>query len=209
MAISTYAELKSSVLNDLLRASDTDAGTRFDDWLAKFEAYARRELSGANAGEIRASNAVISNEYTSLPADLISIRSATIVVNGVTRPLDATSAERLDEDYSGSAGDPKAYAIVGSAIRLGPPPNGTYTVKLMYTQLAALTSSATTNWLLTAAPDVYENGVLAYALDYYKSFEESDRRMARANAGIAALVKQAKTNLPAGAMSPRIQGYIV
>lgn len=209
MAITAYAQLKSSVLNDLNRSSDSDADTRFDDWLAKFEAHARRELSGVNLGELLVANSTISSEYTSLPDDVISIRSASITVNGNVVPLEATTYDRISGDYEGVTGIPVAYCIVGSSIRLGPPPNGTYTVKLVYSTLPDLTSTATTNWLLSAAPDVYENGALAMAHDYYKSFDEADRRLAKANAGIAALVKQSKINLPAGPMTPRVWGYTV
>lgn len=209
MAITTYAELKSSVLNDLLRASDTDAGTRFADWLAKFEAHARRRLTGANLGEVAATNATVSDEFTSLPDSLISIRSAAILQNGYYRSLQPVANEHIDTDYGGISGEPRAYSIVGSSIRLGPPPAGTYTVRLTYTALAALTESATSNWLLTAAPDVYETGCLWQAQRYYKDFEHADRLLAEVEAGLAGLVRASKAHMPAAGLSPRIVGPVV
>lgn len=209
MAISTYTELRTRVLDDLLRSSDSNAITQFDNWLAEFEAIARRELGGSNLGEVVAANSSVDSEYTALPSSIISIRDAAITINGDKRPLEPTTSARLTDEFSGQAGEPRNYCIVGSSLRLGPPPNGTYVVSLTYTALAALTSSSATNWLLTAAPDVYLEGVLARAHRYYKNFNEATDREARASAGIAALVRQSKINLPAGAMSPRIAGRTV
>lgn len=209
MAISNYNELKSSVLNDLLRSSDTDANTRFDDWLSKFEAHARRRLTGANLGEVVASNATLASEFTALPENCISIRSAAIYRGGVYDALAAVSNDRIESTYGGVAGQPKVYAIVGSSIRLGPPPDGTYTVRLTYTTLPALTSTATTNWLLTAAPDVYETGCLYHANRYYKDFDQADRMFAELEAGLAGLVRSSKANMPASGFEPRILGTVV
>lgn len=209
MAISTYSELRTRALDDLLRASDSNAVTQFDNWLAEFEAIARRELAGSNLGEVIAVNSTVDSEYTSLPASIISIRSVAITVNGEKRALNATTIDRMLDDFGGFSGIPKDYCIVGSSMRLGPPPSGTYSVDMVYTALAALTSSAPTNWLLTAAPDVYFEGALARGLRYYKSWDEMRVREAAASAGIAALVKQSKTNLPIGGMSPRFAGRVV
>jgi hypothetical protein len=209
MAITNFSELKSSVLNDLLRSTDTDADARFVDWLAKFEAHARRRLTGANLGELVASNATIANEFTALPADCISIRSAAIYVGGIYRGLSATSNERIDDEFGGLTGDPRVYAIVGSSLRLGPPPAGTYTVRLTYTALAPLTALAPTNWLLTSSPDVYETGCLHQAYRYYKDFDQADRLFAELEAGLAGLVRSSKAHLPASGLAPRIVGTVV
>lgn len=209
MAITTYAELKSSVLNDLFRSSDTDADARFADWLVKFEAHARRRLTGANLGEVVATNATVSSEFTSLPDNCISIRGCAIYRNGAYDALAAVSNDRIDAEYGGVSGEPKVYAIVGSSIRLGPPPSGTYTVRLTYTALAALTQSATSNWLLTSAPDVYETGCLWQAQRYYKDFDHADRLLAELEAGLAGLVRASKAHMPTSGMAPRIVGNVV
>lgn len=209
MAITTYSELRTRVLDDLLRSSDSNATTQFDNWLAEFEAVARRELAGSNLGEVIAVNSSVDSEYTALPTSIISIRSVALTSNGEKRALSATTIDRMLDDYSGFAGTPRDYCIVGSSMRLGPPPNGTYAVDMVYTALAALTSGAPTNWLLTAAPDVYLEGVLWRAQRYYKNWEEATERESKAMSGIGALVKQAKSNLPIGGMSPRFAGRTV
>lgn len=209
MALANWTELKESVLNALLRSADADAEARFIDWLVKFEAHARRELAGSNMGELVADNATIDSEYTVTPNDMISVRSVAITVNGTRTILRAMSPAAMDDEFRGVAGVPEAFAIIGTALRLAPPPNGTYNVRMVYTALPALTFSAPTNWLLTAAPDVYEDGVLAYAHDYYEDEPGSARRMERANAGIAGLIKQAKRNLPSAGLSPRVVGGVV
>ncbi len=208
MALSTWTGLKESALNALLRTGDADASTRFPDWILKFEAHARRELAGSNLGELVADNATISDEYTTLPSNLISVRSAAIVVNSLRRNLQSMTPTSMDNAYSSSTGVPEAYAIVGNSIRLGPPPNASYTVRLLYTALPALNEAASTNWLLTNAPDVYENGVLAYAKAYYEDMAGFQTLFDAANGGIASLVKQAKRNLPASGLAPRVIGGI-
>jgi len=208
MALGTYAELKASVLKDLLRSSDTDADTTFNDWLKKFEAHARRELAQSVLGEMVQQAATISSEYTTLPDDLIGIRQAAITVGGSRFLLRAMTPQAMDEEYGVDEGQPFGYCIVGNSLRVAPVPDGVYTVRLVCCTLPALTSTATTNWLLTGAPDLYEAGCLWKAQEYYKS-DEALVLETRVDKAIARLIKQAKLNLPTAGMVARISGGIV
>jgi hypothetical protein len=209
MAYDTYAELKAAVLDDLLRTGDTNAAARFDDWLAEFEDAAKLRLNGANLGEAVALNASITGEYTELPADIISIRSVVIAANGVKTPLQAVTTDRIDADYGGLAGVPKAFAIVGASIRLGPRPDGSYPINMTFTSLPALSETRPTNWLLLAGSLVYKGGILWRAHTYYKDFAQADRYRSETLDMLDALVRTAKLNFPAGGMSPRFSGMTV
>ena len=65
---------------------------------------------------------------------------------------------------SSQTGRPLAYAISGSSLLLGPAPNGTYTIQLVYKQkIPALSDASPTNWLLAKHPDLYVAASLAMA----------------------------------------------
>lgn len=60
---------------------------------------------------------------------------------------------------------PKHYTIVGTEFRFFPEPETSYTVEYTrYSRLPALSDSNTTNWLLTAFPNVYLYASLAQAM---------------------------------------------
>jgi len=76
------------------------------------------------------------------------------------------SEGELRNTYSANAtGQPVNYAIrSGSTIVLGPSPQESYDLVLNYYQkIPVLSDSNTTNWLLTAHPDLYLYGALVQA----------------------------------------------
>ena len=69
----------------------------------------------------------------------------------------------------------KGYSVVGTALLLAPAPSEVGSViKITYYQrLPALSVSATTNWLLTAHPDLYLFGTLTVASAFLKDDERT------------------------------------
>ena len=66
-------------------------------------------------------------------------------------------------------GRPYYYAMTGAQFELYPIPDGTYASELLYfAKIPALSDSATTNWLLTNAPDAYLYGALIHSAPYLK-----------------------------------------
>lgn len=65
-----------------------------------------------------------------------------------------------------TAGEPSYYAFVAGQIELYPTPGSAYTINHAYFAEIPDLATNTTNWLLTAAPDVYLYGSLIHAAPY-------------------------------------------
>jgi hypothetical protein len=84
------------------------------------------------------------------------------------RVLEPVSPDYLWTFYGSSAtGKPKVFSVIGSEIAFGPIPDSTDTVEMWFYQFDALSDSNTTNWLLTAHPDIYLYGSLVEAEPFY------------------------------------------
>ena len=186
MALDSYTGLRAEVLVKLMRDSDTDAVTRFDAWLALFEAKARRMLR-AGIGEVRSRYTGIDSEYTALPSDFIKVRAARRIATGETIPLEPMPPMTADSYLGGQRGEPKYYLIEGDSLRLVPAPSSSVTIELVYYALPALTASAPTNWLLNKASDIYYSGVLAEACKYYEDAANTALHLSERDAGISDL----------------------
>lgn len=165
MALTTYSELKASVA-DWLNRSDLTA--TIPDFIALAEAQVERKLRTRQM--IVRANATIDTEYGTVPADFLEVKSLKLQTNPVT-PLQFETIDSLDNLQSQypSSSKPRYFSIVGSQIRTVPLPDSSYTAELTYyAKLTKLSGSVDTNWLLTAAPDVYLYGSLLQAAPYLK-----------------------------------------
>jgi hypothetical protein len=115
-------------------------------------------------------------EFISLPTDFQSMRR--IRLNDVEgKPEIAFLSEvQLNETRTNIvnvAGRPAFYTIFGDEFELVPTPDDDYELELVYRKnITALSTSNTTNWLLTLAPDVYLYGSLLQAAPY---MEDNDK----------------------------------
>jgi hypothetical protein len=174
MAISTYSELQTAVQN-WLDNTNTLPAARVQEFIALAEAdfnrriRCRENLAGA-AGTTVAGTATLD-----LPARFGGVQSLAMAEGGYYAPLalmDETAA--LEAYYAYGNGAPRAFVVEASTIRLYPTPDGEYAYSLKYWErVAALSDSATTNWLLSAHPDVYLFGSLVHA----EGFNVDDGRL--------------------------------
>ena len=171
MAITTYAELKTSVA-DFLNRDDLTA--TIATFITLAESNINRDVRHWRM-ETR-STLDISTQYTTLPTDWLEAGRITLQANG-TSELSLTSSASLGTQRASnddSSGIPTSYAINGSSLEVQPTPDGTYTADVLYTaRTAALSDSNTTNWLLTYAPDVYLYGTLIHSAPYLKEDERA------------------------------------
>jgi hypothetical protein len=153
-----YAALVTSLANWIDR--DDLSTTEIPEAIALFERKAQRLIFTPDR-ETTADLSTTAEEIT-LPTDLWQIKSAYLTTDPKTF-LEQMTLGELRNSYSASAtGTPQNYALRGTKMILGPAPDSTYTLKLAYVQtIPALSASATTNWLLTAHPDLYIMGALA------------------------------------------------
>lgn len=155
MALSNYTELKAAVADWLDR---TDLTTQIVDGIALAEAPILRDLK-LRVGETTATGTT-ATATIAIPAGLGKIERLEIVSSGVSYTLNYTSPNGI-ELLTYSTGLPTRYTVENGAIRLIPAPASTYTYTLYYVpNLAVLSASNPTNWVLTNAPDVYLFGSL-------------------------------------------------
>lgn len=163
MALTTYAELKTSV-GDWLNRSDLT--TAIPDFISLAEAQIERNLRTRQM--IVRSTASLTTEYSAVPDDFLEAKTFKLDTNPPTPMQFETidSMDNLSTVYTAS-GKPAYFSVVGGQFRFVPTPDTTYTGELTYyAKLSKLSASNTTNWLLTAAPDIYLYGSLMQAAPY-------------------------------------------
>ena len=164
MALSTYAELKTSIGDWLNRSDLTNA---IPDFISLAEAQVERTLRTRQM--IVRANASFDAQYGAVPADFLETKSLKLTSTNPQTPLEFLSIDALDNkasEYTGS-GKPRFFGVVGGQFRLVPTPDSNYTTELTYyAKLTKLSNSVTTNWLLASSPDIYLYGALLQAAPY-------------------------------------------
>jgi hypothetical protein len=164
MALSTYAELKTSI-GDWLNRSDLTSV--IPDFISLAEAQIERTLR-ARQMIVRA-NASFDAQYGAVPSDFLETKSLKLTSTNPQTPLEFLSIDALDQkaaEYTAS-GKPRFFGVVGGQLRIVPTPDSTYTTELTYyAKLSKLSTSNTSNWLLSSSPDIYLYGSLLQAAPY-------------------------------------------
>lgn len=183
MAISTFSELKTAVANWLAR---DDLTSRIPEFITLFEAKANRDLRCTQMEKrsyVTIDLDTDEPEFITLPSNFQTMRRARLSsVTGKPR-LQFLSGMQMDAyrySTANSTGQPIYFTVVGDELELAPTPDAEYTIEMVYrAYLTALSDAATTNWLLTLAPDAYLYGALMEAAPYMKD----DARVATWAAG--------------------------
>jgi len=166
MALTTYAELKTSIADFLNRDDLTSA---IPDFITLAEADMQRRVK--HWRQEKRSTAELDTQYSAIPADFLEVISFHIS-SGDYRSLELISrSEMQDRRYrSGDAsGKPAFYAITAGEIEVYPTPDGTYDAELYYySRIPALSASNTSNWVLEYFPDAYLYGSLVHSAPYLK-----------------------------------------
>lgn len=169
MSISTYAELQTAVANWLNRG---DLTTVIPDLIRLAESNFNRKLRTRDM--LTRSTATISQQFTSLPSDFRELENIQINTSR-PYPLHFRSPGDLDKDRQEMypvAGEPRAYTILGSNLEVAPTPDTSYTAEIAYyAAIPALSSTQTTNWLLTKYPDLYLYGALMHSAPFLRDDE--------------------------------------
>ena len=185
MSITNYSELQTAIGNNLHRS---DLSSRITEWITLCEASLNNGLIMPELGvefiglrvrqmETRVT-ATINEEYEDLPSDFLEMRAIKLNTDPKTS-LTLSSPAQLDQTYAGSqTAKPTQFCLIGDTIRFGPSPDASYTAEMLYyAKIAALSASATSNWLLTLRPDIYLYGSLIHAVPYID--DDNDRRLRR------------------------------
>jgi hypothetical protein len=194
MAITTFAELKTAVENWLDHQLFTASVPEF---IALFESCANRRL---RVRQMETSTDLTpSSGAATLPSDYLAWRRLTST--GADRiELEYVHPSYLQAAYPSSPTDvPRIFTIEGGTLKIRPV-DDTGLEFDYYARIPALSDSATTNWLLTAHPDVYLFGALVEA----EMFGVNDERMplwkARRDEILAEIEQLSNKTRGAGAM---------
>lgn len=162
MTITSFAELKSAI-DDFLNRDDL--ATISKTFIQLAESRLNRSLRHWRM-EKRVTN-TLDAQYEALPSDwLETIR---IDIQNERQLELASYAEIIEKrrQFSDTSGEPRLYAHVAGNFEVWPTPDGDYTVELLYySEIPALSSVQTTNWLLERFPDLYLYGALIHSAPY-------------------------------------------
>lgn len=175
MSITAYSNLISAATEWLAREQDTTLILRIPDFITLAEAKFNRELF-VRQMETRSTTTIdittSEPEFISLPTDFQSMRR--VRLSSVTgKPcLEFKSGAQIDSyRYSNGnvSGQPRYFSVMGSEIELAPTPDANYTIEMVYRRtIQPLNVDNITNWLLSAAPDLYLYAVLLESAPYIK-----------------------------------------
>lgn len=202
MAISTYANLQTSIATWLERA---DLGAVIPDFITLFEAHANRELRTRQM-ENSTSLTTVSGS-AALPSDYLNWRSVTWAGN-TSSELEYVTPTYLRARYpSTDSGVPTIFTIEGSNFVALPVDDSTGFTFRYYQKIPVLSDANTTNWLLTAHPDVYLFGSLVEAHAYIPDAEKALLWKARRDEILGEI--QRLSNVTRGGGQIRPMGWVV
>ena len=168
MAITTYSELKTAVADFLNRDDLTSAIPNF---IALAEASLNRRMRAPEM--VTRATVTVDAEYENRPADWMETIRYQMNTNPITVLEFVTPEEAIIQKTKFSvSGVPLFFSTVGTQFQHIPAPDGSYTGELMYyARVPGLSDSNTSNWLLTANPDIYLYATLVQSAPYLKEDE--------------------------------------
>lgn len=168
MALTTYSGLQAGFTSWLKHSLYAD---NYPDFITLFEATANRKLR--TRFQETATTLNTTNGAVALPTDFLAVRRVTW--NGSSkRELEYVAPDFLQAAFPTNPQDvSQVYTIEASTMRIRPIDDSTDIILLYVKTITALSSTNTTNWLLTSHPDLYLFGSLVEA----EAFGVNDERM--------------------------------
>lgn len=149
MSITTRAELITAI-GDYL--NNSDLATNASTFIQLAEAMFNRRIFVRDTETTASLTAAATVDLPSGFNGIVSVRPADYAPLAQLG-LDDFQA-RFAEDTA--AGVPEYFMLVNGVMHLGPPPDQSYTITMVYrAKLTALSDSVPSNWLLSSHPDLY------------------------------------------------------
>lgn len=159
--ITNYSTLQSAIGDYLNRADLTSQ-------IPMFIQFVEADLNTRLRSREMVVRATTTNdeEFVELPPDFLQALNLQIV--GGKTPLRYVTLDEADQIKAAQIYTQViAYTIVDDAIELVPAPTNNVQIEMVYYQcIPALSSTNTTNWLLSKSPDVYLYGALVHAAPF-------------------------------------------
>lgn len=181
----TYAELQTIIADELMRQ---DLTAVIPGFIRKAEGVFNRRLRAAGMMDQATLN--FTDNVVQLPADFLE---------GKTVIFDGTPAHFVPVDKM----TPRTVTIVGRTLWKGDALGQTADL-YYYQQIPALSNSNTTNWLLSAYPDLYIEAGKGYAYQYIMDEARADRALNQALAAIEDINLQGQREQFSGAPLKRV-----
>ena len=169
MALSTYAELQTSIANWLNRS---DLSTEITgDFIVLTEKDINSKLRIRKM--ISETSITIDAETEDLPTGFLQVRDFFITEGGTKHSLTYMTPVQMDQiKGSSTSGMPEVYTILGDKFRFAPTPASSYTATLnFYKEFDPLSDSNTTNYILANHPAIYLYGSLYHAANFLGGVE--------------------------------------
>jgi hypothetical protein len=155
MPISTYAELATAV-NSF--SSRPDRSGDIDTYIALAEEAIYNGIGDIRPLRVEGMVTSTSTGLPTIPADFLEAIRLTTTQSGLTSTVTYIPPQNLSSVSNGSAAQALYFTVMGNQIETWPTISG-YTLHY-YKRFAALSGTATTNWILTNAPGIYLHGCL-------------------------------------------------
>jgi hypothetical protein len=190
----TWSDLKTSLRTNWL---DKDTDGFSDAQLEECIALAERDFDRRVFTPDReaALSLTVDAQSEALPSDFWGFKSGPYLDSSPDVVLTRTTPGDLRDAYpSGETGTISHFAVEGENILFGPTPSSSVTVKGTYYQtITKLDGSNSTNWLLTAHPDLYIAGALVYCYMLLRDSEAVAQWVAIREGSIEAVNKTGRT----------------
>ena len=201
MALNNYANLKTSIQS---WAKRDDITSLIDDFIDLVEADLAQRLEIRDMEARATADAPTADRFLQLPNNFLRMRKLRLVSGNKQYDLRQQTPESMD--VMPSAGLPKNFTVT-SQIEFDRTPDSAYTVEMQYyTQVTALSSSNTTNAILTRFPMLYLHGALYYLFQWAMDVELASAYQALYSEGIAAANKIDRRGRHGPAPQMRIEG---
>lgn len=193
MGVANYTELVAQVSTQLSRV---DVTAQVPTGLALTEAKVNRALDDL---QMETRYTATATEYMALPSGFVRLRDIQLNLSRGNKPLKLMTPAEMDRNFSTSTGEPVGYCLLANQIQLAPSPDSGYTVEICAViTVPALTSSASTNWLLTNWPDVYLYGACFEVSALIKDIEAAQGYRALFQSAMGELVAYGKRQKSSG-----------
>lgn len=167
MALNTYETLKTAIATWTHRA---DISSMADDFIDLAESRFSRDFL-VSQQETRATTAA-DTEYLALPSDFLAIRNIQLNTSPVRELVYVTPAEM--DRLADNGATVSRYTIVGDEIQLNATSGNSLEIAY-YAKVPALSDTNTTNWLISAYPDIYLYGCLSEAFKYMADDQQAGK----------------------------------
>ena len=163
--MNNYAELKDAVIAWLNREGFADLVAQVDTFLAMAQ---RKIFWECNFRSLEA-QVTATTDVTLLPSDFLRVKALYILDGGTEVQLKGASPQQVRDLRAYTPGKPEKYYLLGSNIVFGPAASEDYTYVLEYYRtLPLLSEFNTTNWFITACPELLLYGALVSASIFLK-----------------------------------------